>query len=169
MVDMVETVKYNSHELFMAGKKILIVDYDSQSLDSLVQAFSTSKHDLITATDGLSAYEKFQSEKPDLVILEAILPKLHGFELTQKITQESGGSTPVVIVTGLYRGPQYRNEALSVFGASAYFEKPFDRNQLLTTVNDLLREETDLGLELPKTEVVIEYLSRKLKKRSIPE
>lgn len=52
------------------------------------------------------AYEKYQTEKPDLIILEAMLPKLHGFDLAQKIYKETQGRVPVVIITGLYKGPQ---------------------------------------------------------------
>lgn len=71
----------------MAERKILIVDYDSKSLDSMAQLFEKYELQIIKATDGLSAYDLFQSEKPDLVILEAMLPKLHGFDLAKKIEE----------------------------------------------------------------------------------
>lgn len=147
----------------MAEKKILIVDYDAQSLESLVQLFKAYKLKIIKATDGLSAYEKFKSEKPDLVILEAILPKLHGFDLTKKISQESKGSIPIVIVTGLYRGAQYKQEALSSFGASDYFEKPYDSEKLLSSVLNLLNEEEDIEEDLPDSDSIVEKLSKRIK------
>jgi DNA-binding response OmpR family regulator len=147
----------------MAEKKILIVDYDAQSLESLVQLFKAYKLKIIKATDGLSAYEKFKSEKPDLVILEAILPKLHGFDLTKKISQESKGSIPIVIVTGLYRGAQYKEEALSSFGASDYFEKPYDSEKLLSSVLNLLNEEEDIEEDLPDSDSIVEKLSKRIK------
>ena len=101
------------------------------------------------AADGQAAYDKFKSEKPDLVILEAILPKIHGFDLTKKISQESGGRVPVIIVTGLYRGPQYKHEALSSFGAADYFEKPVDPEKFVASVIQLLHDEEDIEEELP--------------------
>jgi DNA-binding response OmpR family regulator len=111
----------------MTNKKILIVDYDNGSLELLSSIFEPFRFQIVRASDGQSAYEKFKEEKPDIVILEAILPKIHGFDLTKRISEETHGRVPVIIVTGLYRGPQYRMEALSTFGAADYLEKPVDR------------------------------------------
>lgn len=151
----------------MAEKKILIVDYDNQSLEALSSLFKPYKFQIIKASDGQSAYEKFKSEGPNLVIMEAILPKLHGFDLTKKITQEAKGSVPVIIVTGLYKGPQYRHEAVANYGASDYFEKPYDSEKLLKAVLGLLKEKVEvstISLELPSPEKVIEQLAQRLKK-----
>ncbi len=147
----------------MTGKKVLIVDYDSASLEAMIKLLKTQKVQIIKAADGQAAYDKFKSEKPDLVILEAILPKIHGFDLTKKISQESGGRVPVIIVTGLYRGPQYRHEALSSFGAADYFEKPVDPEKFVASVAQLLHDEEDIEEELPDPDSVIEGLSQKIK------
>ena len=147
----------------MAEKKILIVDYDSKSVESLTKLLQPLKFQLIKASDGLAAYEKFKLEKPDLVILEAILPKLHGFDLTKRIAQESRGTVPVIIVTGLYRGSQYRHEALTTFGASDYFEKPIDNERLLHSIQSFLKEKLDIPLDLPEPQAVIDFLGKKLK------
>jgi len=147
----------------MPEKKILIVDYDSKSVESLTKLLQPLKFQLIKASDGLAAYEKFKLEKPDLVILEAILPKLHGFDLTKRIAQESRGTVPVIIVTGLYRGSQYRHEALTTFGASDYFEKPIDNERLLHSIQSFLKEKLDIPLDLPEPQAVIDFLGKKLK------
>jgi DNA-binding response OmpR family regulator len=147
----------------MAEKKILLVDYDSKSREALAALFASFHFQIITASDGAIAYETFKIENPDLVILEAILPKLHGFDLTRRISQDSKGRVPVIIVTGLYRGPQYKHEALTSFGAAAYFEKPFDGDSLLRTALDLLKEKTDIGVILPTTAEVMAYLSARLR------
>jgi DNA-binding response OmpR family regulator len=144
----------------MAEKKILLVDYDPKSREALAALFASFHFQIITASDGLTAYETFKIENPDLVILEAILPKLHGFDLTRRISQDSKGRVPVIIVTGLYRGPQYKHEALTSFGAAAYFEKPFDGDSLLRTALDLLKEKTDIGVVLPTPSEVMAYLAR---------
>jgi DNA-binding response OmpR family regulator len=150
----------------MAEKKILIVDYDTQSLDSLTRLIKSQKIQVVTAPDGQAGYDKFRSEKPDLVILEAILPKVHGFDLTKKITQESGGQVPVVVVTGLYKGPQYRHEAIATFGASDYFEKPVDPDRFLETVRQLMRDDEDIDEVLPDPNTVIENLSQRVRERA---
>lgn len=146
----------------MTEKKILVVDYDSASLEFLSQLFRSHRFRVITATDGLTAFEKFKEERPDAVVLEAILPKIHGFDLTKRISEETHGRVPVIIVTGLYRGPQYRLEALSSFGASDYFEKPVDKEQLIRSVMKLLSEEEEIEEDLPDKETILQGLVRRL-------
>ncbi len=142
----------------MSEKKILIVDYDVKNLESLEELFSSHKLEVITATDGQMAYEKYKSEGPHLIILEAMLPKIHGFDLTQKIHKESRGQVPIVIVTGLYKGAQYRNEAIRSFGAADYIEKPFEEDELVRTVFNLLHDEINIEEELPHPDEVLELL-----------
>ncbi len=143
----------------MSDKKILIVDYDAKSLANMVDLFSPYKLEIITAVDGQDAYEKFKAEKPNLVLLEAMLPKLHGFDLTRKINKETKGRTPIVIVTGLYKGTQYKNEAIRSFGAADYFEKPFDNDKLIKSVLNLLHDEMDIKEDLPDPETVLKLVS----------
>ena len=147
----------------MTDRKILIVDFDAASLDALAGIFEAYRFRVIRAADGQSAYEKFKEEKPDIVVLEAILPKIHGFDLTKRISEETHGRVPVIIVTGLYRGPQYRMEALSTFGAADYLEKPVDKEKLLRAVMNLLSEEEEIEEDLPSADQVIDALSRRIK------
>ncbi len=153
----------------MPGKKILIVDYDSKNLEHMTELFASHNMTIVTANDGQMAYERYQEEKPDLIILEAMLPKLHGFDLTQKIYSETKGSVPIIIVTGLYKGAQYKNEALRSFGAADYFEKPFNDQQLVSSVINLLSDEIDIEEELPAPDTVLSYLSQLLKKTASPQ
>ncbi|MEE9500496.1 MAG: response regulator [Candidatus Aminicenantaceae bacterium] len=153
----------------MPEKKILIVDYDTKNLEHITELFTSQKLNIVTANDGQMAYEKYQEEKPDLIILEAMLPKFHGFDLTQKIYSETKGSVPIVIVTGLYKGAQYKNEALRSFGAADYFEKPFDDNQLVSSVMNLLSDEIDIEEELPDPDTVLSYLSQMSRKTASPQ
>ena len=143
----------------MSDQKILIVDYDAKSLENMVELFSSYKLEIITAVDGQDAYDKFKSEMPNLILLEAMLPKLHGFDLTQKIHKETKGRIPIVIVTGLYKGTQYKNEAIRSFGAADYFEKPFDNDKLVKSVLNLLHDEMDIQEDLPDPESVLKLLS----------
>ncbi len=137
-----------------------MVDYDTNSLQDLSDLVAGKNVKVIKATDGQQAYEKYNSEKPDLIILEAMLPKLHGFDLTQKIYRETKGEIPIIIVTGLYKGAQYRNEAIRSFGAAAYFEKPYDKDRLLDTVNRLLHDEVNIEDDLPDPEAVIKIVKQ---------
>jgi DNA-binding response OmpR family regulator len=143
----------------MSDQKILIVDYDAKSLENMVELFSAYKMEIIKASDGQEAYEKYKSEEPNLILLEAMLPKIHGFDLTQKINKETKGRIPIIIVTGLYKGTQYKNEAIRSFGAADYFEKPFDNEKLVKSVLNLLHDEMDIQEDLPDPESVLKLLS----------
>ena len=148
----------------MAEKKLLIVDTDASHLDFLAQLFKPHRFKITRAKDGVEAHEKFKEERPDLVILEALLPRLHGFDLTKKLAQESRGEVPIIIITGLYRGVHYRHEAISSFGATDYFEKPYDKEKLLNTVLRLLNEEEEIRDELPDSEDIVQNLAKRIKK-----
>jgi len=149
----------------MAVKKILIVDYDQKSLDTFTKLLAPHKFKLVKASDGQAAYEMYQKEKPDLILMEAMLPKLHGFDLTQKIYSETKGAVPVVIVTGLYKGPQYKNEAMRSFGAADYFEKPYDKEKLLNSILNLLHDEVEITEELPSPDAVLKVITKMSKTR----
>jgi DNA-binding response OmpR family regulator len=145
----------------MADKKVLIIDYDAKSLEKIAKLLKAHKFKPVTAADGQAGYAAFQAEKPDLVVIEAMLPKLHGFDLTQKICRETQGRTPVILITSLYKGPKYREEALNALGASEYFEKPLDPEAFIAAVRRLLHDEDDFEEELPDSNAVIESLSRR--------
>ncbi len=156
----------------MSGKKILIVDYDLKSLDSLAELFENRNVEVIKARDGVAGYEKYKEEAPDLVILEAMLPRMHGFDLTEKIVHDSKGAVPVIIVTGVYKGHQYRNEALRTLGATDYFEKPYDKNKLVESALKMIRNEAEVEGDIPElpdlpgADAVIKSLAERLKKIS---
>jgi TonB family protein len=122
----------------MGAKKILVVDFDQEFLKFLSQFLRNEGFAVVTAADGSAGLEMHKSEAPDLVITEAMLPKLHGFELCSRISQGASRKTPVVIVTGVYRDTVYKTEALHTFGASAYFEKPLDPEELMVSLRKIL-------------------------------
>ena len=145
----------------MAEKKVLVVDYDAKALAVLANLLKANKFRVVTAADGQAGYDAFLAETPDLVVLEAMLPKLHGFDLTQKISRETRGRVPVVLISGLYKGPKYRQEAMSGLGAAEFFEKPVAADAFIAAVKRLLHDKDDIDEELPDSNEVIEALSRR--------
>ena len=117
----------------MNNKKVLVIDFDADFLQTVSQFLRSEGFEVINAMDGMAGLEKFKDEEPGLVILEAMLPKLHGFELCSKIAKDER-RVPVIIMTGVYKDPVYKTEALRTFGATAYFEKPFSLDSLRTTI-----------------------------------
>jgi TonB family protein len=123
------------------SKKILIVDFDIHSLDSLSKFLRSERFKVVTATDGQMGLEKFKSENPDLVIMEAMLPKLHGFELCKKLNHDFPRKVPIIILTGIYRESFYKSEAVRFSGASAFLEKPWKKEELCQTIQKLLEKQ----------------------------
>jgi TonB family protein len=117
----------------MNNKKVLVIDFDAEFLQNITQFLRNEGFQVSNAMDGAAGLEKFKATEPDLVIMEAMLPKLHGFELCSKISKDER-SAPVIIMTGVYKDPVYKTEALRTFGATAYFEKPFSMDSLRTTI-----------------------------------
>ncbi len=128
----------------MGKKKILIVDFDQEFLKFLARFLRDEGFTVVTAVDGSAGLEMNKSEAPDLVITEAMLPKLHGFELCSRLSHSASRKVPVIIVTGVYRDTVYKTEAIHTFGAAAYFEKPLDPEDLLVSLKKIL------GLPEPK-------------------
>jgi TonB family protein len=126
----------------MSNEKILVVEFEENSLNSLSQTLKTEGFEVVTAKDGHEGLLKFESENPDLVIMEPMLLKLHGFDLCRKISKDARRKTPVIITTGFYKGDHYKSEAIETFGASAFFEKPYDSKDLMSTVHSLLSNGT---------------------------
>lgn len=149
----------------MPTKKVLVVDYDGPSLDSISKLLKNHKFQVVGANDGETGYSRFRSERPDLVILEAMLPKMHGFDLARRIGSESEGRVPIIVVSGLYKGAKVRQEALGPAGAAAFFEKPLDPAELLTAVRNLTEDEDGLEEALPDADAVLAALDARSRKR----
>lgn len=124
----------------MRNTKILIVDFDEDSSLALSEYLKSEGFDVKTAGDGEVGLEKCKSEHPDLVIVEPMISKLHGFELCSIISHDFNGQIPVVILTKFYREEQFKIEAMSAYGASAFLSKPFKGPEILSTIKDLLKE-----------------------------
>lgn len=124
----------------MRNMKILIVDFDEESTLALSEYLKSEGFDVSTAGDGEAGLEKCKGEYPDLVIVEPMISKLHGFELCSIISHDFNGQIPVVILTKFYREEQFKIEATSAYGASAFLSKPFKGPEILSTINDLLKE-----------------------------
>ena len=123
----------------MRNKKILIVDFDKESLNSLSKYLQDDGFKVATSTDGLAGLEAFLADNPHLVIVEAMLPKLDGFDLCTKITTAFPSRIPVIIISGVYRDSLSKTEALRSCGASAFFAKPVKKEEILSTILNLLK------------------------------
>jgi two-component system response regulator MprA len=110
-------------------KKILVADDEPVLRAMLKEALEMSGYQVILAADGKSVLEKVSSEKPDLVLMDGLLPKLHGF-LACKAIKELVSPPKVILFTGVYTKPTYRFEATEQYGADEMLTKPIDLDEL---------------------------------------
>ena len=125
----------------MAGttknQRILIVEDDSELSKIMRLELSHEGFETETAEDGRCALEKIQSEKPALVLLDVMLPKLSGLEVLRKIRTEIDSDLPVILVTA--RGETIDKVDGLNSGADDYITKPFKIEELLARMNAVLR------------------------------
>ncbi len=116
------------------GMKVLVVDDEREIILLLEQILKEEGFQVLTARDGRQGYDIFMSERPGLVVSDAMLPKLHGFELCRKIKEESGESTKVMILTAVYKKYKYKGKIEKEYGVDEYLDKPFQITEFLDTL-----------------------------------
>jgi len=115
--------------------KLLVVEDDLTLLETLEYNLTAEGYRVLTATDGLAALEVAAKERPDLVVLDVMLPGLDGFEVCRVLRR--GSAVPILMLTAR-AGETDRVVGLEV-GADDYLTKPFSMRELLARVKALLR------------------------------
>lgn len=123
-----------------AGKKykILIVEDNQENIDLLYYFLTPQGYDLTAVMDGLEAIKSIESEKPDLILLDIMLPKLDGFAVCERLKKDNETkSIPIIMLTAL-KDLKDKIKSLEV-GADDFISKPFENVELLARVKSLLR------------------------------
>ena len=115
--------------------KILIVEDDKGISDFVIPELEHEGYETCLAVTGREALEKFESEKPDLILLDIMLPELNGLEVLRRIRAVS--SVPVILETA--RGETIDKINGLNLGADDYIPKPFEIEELLARINALFR------------------------------
>jgi putative two-component system response regulator len=142
------------------AEKILVADDREEIRTLMTLLLQAQGFQVFTAEDGQRALEEFAKCQPDLVLLDAEMPHLDGFEVCRKLKSDAETRlTPVVLVTGL-SGTEDRIRGIQA-GADDFLSKPVDRNELLARVRSLLslKAYTD---ELERAESVVFVLARSI-------
>jgi TonB family protein len=123
----------------MSKTTVLLIDYEPASIEQMKAPLLAAGYHVEVVMDGVAGLKAFTELKPDLVLIEAMIPKKHGFEVCQEIKNTTDGKrTPVVIATSIYKGRKYRNQALQNYGCDEYLEKPVGSEQLMEVCHKLL-------------------------------
>jgi DNA-binding response OmpR family regulator len=125
-----------------AGKLVLVVDDEEEIRKLLLRLLSQKGHRVVEADRGLLALRLVKDHTPDLIILDAMLPELHGFDIARRIKGSAKyGHIPIIMVSAVYRGPEIAVDLKQNYGVEEYFEKPFRITELMETVRRLLARE----------------------------
>jgi DNA-binding response OmpR family regulator len=119
----------------MIGKKVLLIDDDRDLLELSRQIFTSAGAQVVTACDGSEGIRKFLTDRPDLILLDIMMPGINGFEVCRKIRQIS--NIPLIILTALH-GEQNMVQALDL-GADDFLLKPFTGQVAVARAKAVLR------------------------------
>ena len=115
--------------------KILVVDDEASIVTMLDYNLKKLGYDVVTAEDGEVALEKFESENPDLLLLDIMMPKMDGYEVCRKIREKS--NVPIIMLTA--RADEVDKVVGLEMGADDYVTKPFGNRELIARVKANLR------------------------------
>jgi DNA-binding response OmpR family regulator len=118
---------------------ILIVEDDPDILRLLSKSLEHDGYHVMEATSGDAAVALLRGGKPQLVITDAMLPGMHGFEICQRLkSAEQYKDVPIIMISAVYRGWEHAREIQEVHGADAFIEKPFDIHYVRKLVAEML-------------------------------
>src|SRR5512136_3004179 len=117
------------------SKTILVVDDDPTIRDVLERYLQREGFAVLTAADGQTALQKASSEKPDLVVLDLMLPHVDGWEICRRLRAES--TVPVLMLTA--RGEEYERILGLGLGADDYVTKPFSPGEVVARIQAIFR------------------------------
>lgn len=130
----------NPNEIGAQGLKgkVLIVDDEEVNI-RLIEAYLNKEYEIITAQSGKEALEKIREDKPDIVLLDIMMPQISGYDVCKSIKEKDATRfIPVVMITAL-SGVEAKIKAIEI-GADDYLTKPINRIELLTRIKSLLKK-----------------------------
>jgi DNA-binding response OmpR family regulator len=121
------------------AKTILIVDDEAEIRKMLSRLLSHKGHRVLEAERGHQALRMVKEYAPDLIVLDAMLPEVHGFEIARRIKgSQRYGQIPIIMVSAVYRGWRYAEDLKQTCGVDYFIEKPFKIAEVMAAVDACL-------------------------------
>jgi len=118
-------------------KKILIADDHPELVELLRVTLERKDYEIVYASDGKETLKKARVEKPDLVLLDIVMPKMDGFEVCRQLRKDpQTKEIPIVMLTA--KGQKVDKERGREVGANEYITKPFSPSALLVKIKEIL-------------------------------
>jgi CheY-like chemotaxis protein len=125
----------------MKAKRILVIDDEDLIREVVKEMLETEGYVVSTAANGREGLELYRKELPDLIITDIFMPEMEGLETIRELQRDAAEVKIVAISGGGEKGMLSFLSYAKRFGALRTLEKPFSREELLTTVRDLVAEE----------------------------
>jgi len=150
------------------ARTILVVDDEPIVRETLAEALEADGYRVLAAADGQEALARFRAERPDLVVLDLMLPRLSGIEVCRIIRAESG--VPILMLTA--KSSEVDKVVGLELGADDYVTKPFSLRELAARIRALLRRAEQAGAEVTSTielgPVVVDLAGHRLLRGGVP-
>ena len=120
-------------------RTILVVDDEADIRKMLKRLLTDRGFHVLEADRGLLALRMVKERVPDLIVLDAMLPEVHGFEIARRIKgSQRYGHIPIIMISAVYRGWRYAEDVKASYGVNAYLEKPFRIAELMKTIETVM-------------------------------
>jgi DNA-binding response OmpR family regulator len=125
-------------------RTVLIVDDEDEIRKLLRRVLEARGFRVREADRGNTALKLVKEEPPDVMILDAMLPEVHGFDIARRIKgSERYGKIPIIMVSAVYRGWRFAEDLKSSYGVDAFIEKPFKIGDVVAAVEKALAQKTE--------------------------
>jgi CheY-like chemotaxis protein len=132
----------------MAGEKILDID-DSPTVRRLTEMILNSQgYEVILASDGEEGIAKARSERPAVILVDFVMPKMNGFQVCKNLKEDPDfKDTPIILVTS--KGDKVGSKFVDTLGITDFFTKPFQPEELLAKIREVIDKRKDAELPQP--------------------
>jgi len=128
------------NDVKMAQKKIVVIDDEGDLLKLTRTRLEASGYKVLTLDSGEHALEFVRSEKPDLILLDIVMPVKNGCEVCKELKADKAiANIPVIVFTAQYPEEEYVKINTEEIGADDYVLKPFDAQELLAKIKFLMK------------------------------
>jgi DNA-binding response OmpR family regulator len=118
---------------------VLVVDDEEDIRKLLARVLREKGYRVIEADRGTTALAMVKEHAPDAILLDAMLPEVHGFEVCRRIKSSARfGNTPVLMISAVYRGWRFREDLKSAYGVHDFIEKPFQLREVVRAVEAMI-------------------------------
>ncbi|MGD0339341.1 MAG: response regulator [Bacteroidota bacterium] len=121
----------------MPKRKVLIIDDIPQIVQLLKFYVQKAGYDAVVATNGWEGLQQVTTEQPDVVLVDAMMPEMDGFEFIERFRKLSGPNTAKIIMVTTLSGDEFRSRAINV-GADDFITKPVTEEMIRNKIESLL-------------------------------